>query len=68
LWRQEKRRGLFIYEKRKTAFIGIDMHKDIHVAVVIDCWTNILGEITFENRPSKFDKFMQDVKKIYKDL
>ncbi len=40
----------------------------IHVAVVIDCWTNILGEITFENRPSKFDKFMQDVKKIYKDL
>jgi len=44
------------------------MHKDIHVAVVIDCWTNILGEITFENRPSKFDKFMQDVKKIYKDL
>lgn len=44
------------------------MHKDTHTAVVIDCWTNILGEITFENRPSKFDKFMQEVRKIYKDL
>jgi len=63
-----KKERIFIYEKRKTAFIGVDMHKDIHVAVVIDCWTNILGEITFPNRPSKFDKFMQDVKKIYKDL
>jgi hypothetical protein len=30
-----KKERIFIYEKRKTAFIGIDMHKDIHVAVVI---------------------------------
>jgi len=31
-------------------FVGIDMHKDNHCAVVIDCWMNKLGEINFENR------------------
>ena len=40
------------------AFIGIDMHKDTHTAVIMDCWTNKLGEITFRNRPSSFDKSM----------
>ena len=50
------------------AFIGIDMHKDTHTAVVMDCWTNKIGEITFANRPSAYDKFMIDVKKLYGDL
>jgi transposase len=40
------------------------MHKDIHCAVIIDCWMHKLGEITFENRPSKFPAFVEDVKKI----
>jgi len=34
-----------IYHKRNTCFVGIDMHKDTHCAVVIDCWMNKLGEI-----------------------
>jgi len=40
------------------------MHKDTHCAVIIDCWTTKLGEITFENRPSKFPAFVEDVRKI----
>lgn len=40
------------------------MHKEMHVAVVIDAWTNIVGKVTCENRPAKFDKFLQDVKAI----
>lgn len=44
------------------------MHKDTHTAVFTDCWTNILGSITFENRPSKFDKFLSEAKKICGDL
>jgi len=32
-----------IYHKRNTCFVGIDMHKDAHCAVVIDCWMNKLG-------------------------
>ena len=30
--------------------------------------TNKLGEITFANRPSAYDKFMADVKSLYGDL
>jgi hypothetical protein len=40
------------------------MHKDIHCAVIINCWTTKLGEITFENRPSKFPAFVEDVRRI----
>lgn len=50
------------------AYCGIDIHKNTHTAVVIDCWTNKLGEITFENRPGKFDQFLYDVKNISKNL
>ena len=64
----KQRNGDSIYNKRKMAFIGIDMHKDTHTAVVMDCWINKIGEITFANRPSAYDKFMADVKTLYGDL
>jgi hypothetical protein len=47
-----------IYKKRNTCYIGIDMHKDMHYAVIIDCWMSKMGEISFENRPSKFPDFI----------
>jgi len=53
-----------IYHKRNTCFVGIDMHKDTHCAVVIDCWMNKLGEVNFENRPSRYPAFVEDVRKI----
>lgn len=40
------------------------MHKDTHCAVIIDCWTNKIGEINFENRPTAFPAFVEDVRKI----
>jgi len=40
------------------------MHKEMHVAVVIDAWTNIVGKVICENRPAKFDKFLQEVRAI----
>lgn len=57
-----------IYKKSKLAYCGIDMHKDIHVAVILDCWMNILGEITFENRPKKFDAFIEKANEIAGNL
>ncbi len=35
------------------------MHKDMHCAVIIDCWMDKMGEISFENRPSKFPAFIE---------
>lgn len=40
------------------------MHKDMHCAVIIDCWMNKMGEISFENRPSKFPIFVENVRRI----
>lgn len=53
-----------IIQKQQMAYCGIDTHKNTHTAKVIDCWTRPLGEITFPNRPSTFDKFIQDIKNI----
>lgn len=38
------------------------MHKETHTAVIIDCWSTVLGEITFENKPTAFDKLIRFVK------
>jgi hypothetical protein len=34
---KEKER-IHIYNKRNICFVGVDMHKEKHCAVVIDCW------------------------------
>ena len=41
--------------------MGIDLHKETHTAVMLDCWNKKLGEITFENKPSEFSKLMRKV-------
>jgi len=41
--------------------VGIDLHKETHTAVMLDCWNQKLGEITFENKPSEFSKLTRKV-------
>ena len=41
--------------------MGIDLHKETHTAVILDCWNQKLGEITFENKPSEFHKLTRKV-------
>ncbi|MGN1313451.1 MAG: hypothetical protein ACI4VG_00380 [Lachnospiraceae bacterium] len=58
--------------------MGIDLHKETHTAVIIDCHNQKLGEITFPNRPADFPKLVpifeknanltEDEKTIYKIL
>ena len=49
--------------KEDFIYVGIDLHKETHTAVVIDCYNNKLGEITFANRPADFPKLVTKVKK-----
>ncbi|ULO09517.1 IS110 family transposase [Paenibacillus sp. 19GGS1-52] len=49
--------------KEKHIYIGVDVHKGTHTAVVINCWNEKLDEITFPNIPSAFGEFLQRVKK-----
>ena len=49
-----------IHPKMRYTYIGIDSHKATHTAVFLDCFYGKLGEITFDNRPSKFGAFLAD--------
>ena len=53
--------------KEDFIYVGIDLHKATHTAVVIDCYNNKLGEITFDNRPADFPKLVAKVKKCNTD-
>lgn len=56
-----------MHEKQKHLYIGVDLHKQHHVAVIINCWQEKLGEIKFENKPSTFSTFLLDIDKLMKD-
>ena len=49
--------------KEDFIYVGIDLHKETHTAVMIDCYNNKLGEITFPNRPADFPKLVTKDKK-----
>ena len=42
--------------KENIIYVGIDLHKETHTAVMLDCWNQKLGEITIENKPAEFHK------------
>ena len=46
-----------MYDKTKYIYVGLDLHKEQHTAVIMDCFNEKLGEITFQNKPSEFSKF-----------
>ena len=53
--------------KENFIYVGIDLHKETHTAVMIDCYNQKLGEITFPNRPTDFPKLVTKVKKCNTD-
>ena len=48
-------------------YVGIDLHKETHTAVMIDCYNNKLDELTFANIPAEFPKLVRKVKKYCTD-
>lgn len=50
--------------KQSFVYVGVDLHKGSHTAVVIDCWHEKLKEIKIENKPSAFEKLLKEVKKV----
>jgi transposase len=45
-------------------YVGVDLHKETHTAVVMNCWNEKLGEMHFENKPSAFPDFLKKVNKL----
>ncbi len=52
-----------MHPKMKHVYVGIDIHRETHTAVIINCFGDKLGEITFLNKPSDFSKLLKEVKK-----
>src|SRR5574344_1191969 len=50
-------------KKQNYVYVGIDLHKETHTAVIINCWNEKLGEITIDNRPLEFKKLLEAVRK-----
>ncbi|MCM3031750.1 IS110 family transposase [Niallia sp. MER 6] len=53
-----------MHEKQKHIYVGVDLHKQHHVAVIINCWHEKLDEIKVENKPSAFSTFLLDIDKL----
>ncbi|RUS43596.1 IS110 family transposase [Cohnella sp. AR92] len=52
-----------MHPKMNHIYVGVDLHKEKHVAVVIDCWNEkTLGTFRFANKPSAFPSFVEQVK------
>ena len=52
------------HPKMRYTYVGVDSHRDTHTAVFLDCFFEKLGEITFENLPSKFGEFLENALKL----
>ncbi|WP_339061220.1 IS110 family transposase [Tepidibacillus marianensis] len=51
-------------QKRENyLYVGMDLHKDTHTAVLVNCWNEKLDVIVIENKPSEFIKLARKVDK-----
>ena len=50
--------------REKLLYAGVDLHKESHTAVLVNCWNELLKTITIENKPSEFVKLWQKVNRV----
>ncbi|HFJ9422539.1 IS110 family transposase [Bacillus cereus] len=56
-----------MHNRQNYLYVGVDLHKHHHTAVIINCWQEKLGEIQFDNKPSAFSKFLLEVETYVSD-
>lgn len=42
-------------------YIGMDLHKQTHTAVLVNCWNEKLETVVIQNKPSEFKKLVEKV-------
>lgn len=52
-----------LHPKQKHIYVGVDLHKHWHVAIIINYFHEKLDAFTFDNKPSGFGELIQVVKK-----
>ncbi len=54
---------MMLHPKMRHVYIGCDIHKHQHTAVIINCFSEKLAELTFPNKKQNFHKLLSLVKK-----
>ena len=49
--------------RENCLYVGVDLHKESHTAVLVNCWNEKLRTIMIENKPSEFTKITKAVNK-----
>ncbi len=44
-------------------YVGMDLHKKTHTAVLVNCWNEKLETLVIENKPAEFEKLVKRVNK-----
>ena len=44
-------------------YVGMDLHKETHTAVLVDCWNEKIRTIEIANKPGEFEKLTKAVNK-----
>ena len=52
-----------LHPKMHHVYVGVDTHRQTHTAVILNCFFEKLGELTFNNKPSAFPAILKEVKK-----
>ena len=55
---------MMIHPKMRFTYVGIDSHKQTHTAVLLDCFFDRCGEITFKNLPSAYEAFLREAESL----
>lgn len=50
-------------EQLRYVYVGVDLHKKQHTAVILNCWNEKLSEMTFDNAPAAFPFVLDAVNK-----
>ncbi|NTZ20579.1 hypothetical protein EXW96_24590 [Paenibacillus sp. JMULE4] len=50
-------------DRTKYLFVGVDLHKKTHVAVLCNCFGDVMKQFKITNAPNHFPVFLEDVKK-----
>lgn len=50
-------------KRENYLYVGVDLHKESHTAVLVNCWNEKLDVIVIQNKPSEFIKLARKVDK-----
>ena len=56
-----KREADAMQKRESYLYVGMDLHKKTHTAVLLNCWNEKLETLVIENKPVEFEKLVKRV-------